>query len=122
MDGAHLSARLHCLKASEDLEHVLGLERRDKLSDLLDLSASYGCAGLRSLEALADEDYMGSFAGIAAYLISFGTKTEFPACVKIAEALETPEDPKAGSCCPTVDGVKEANERMTAMREPLSKA
>ena len=29
MDGAHLSAWMHCLTASEDLEHALGPEGRD---------------------------------------------------------------------------------------------
>ncbi len=40
----------------------------------------------------------------------------------IAKALETLEDPEAGPCCPTVDGVKEANEMLKALREPLSEA
>ena len=50
MDGAHLSAWLQCLTASEDLLHVLGPEGRSQLSDLLDLPPSYGGAGLQSLE------------------------------------------------------------------------
>ncbi len=46
MDGAHLSVRLHCLISSEDLENDMGAERRAGLSELLDLLASYGGAGL----------------------------------------------------------------------------
>jgi hypothetical protein len=52
MDGARLSAWLHCLTASEDLELDLGMECRSQLSDLLDLPPSYGGAGLQSLEDL----------------------------------------------------------------------
>ncbi len=69
MDGAHLSAWLHCLRASEDLEHVLGTEGKRQLSDLLDLPPSYGGAGLQSLEDSANEEFLGSFAAIAASLI-----------------------------------------------------
>jgi hypothetical protein len=46
-------------------------------------------------------------------------KTELPLYIRIVEALETPEDLEASSCCPTVDEVKEENERMEAVREPL---
>jgi len=46
MDGAHLSAWLHRLTASEDLEQALGTEGRSQLSDLLDLPPSYGGASL----------------------------------------------------------------------------
>ena len=48
MDGAHdLSAGLHCLIASEVMEHALGTEGMSLLSDLLDLPPSYGGAGLQ---------------------------------------------------------------------------
>ena len=46
MDGAHLSAWLHCLTASEGLEKDEGAERRVGLTELLELPASYGGAGL----------------------------------------------------------------------------
>ena len=46
MDGAHLSAWLHCLTASEDLENDLGSEGRGSLWEILDLPASYGGARL----------------------------------------------------------------------------
>ena len=36
-----------------------------------------------------DEEYLGSFAGIAAALIFFCKKNELPVYIKIAEALET---------------------------------
>ena len=62
MDEAHLSAWLHCLTASGDLENDLGMEKKVGLSDLLDLPASYGGAGLQSLALDANEECMGSFA------------------------------------------------------------
>ena len=71
MDGAHLSAWLHCLPASEVLEHALGPEGKSQLSDLLDLPPSYGGAGIQSLEDSADEKFLGSFAAIASALIFF---------------------------------------------------
>ena len=104
------------------MKHALGPEGRDQLSDLLNLPASYGGAGLQPLEASADEEFRRSFAGISASLISFFSKAELPAYIKIAEAQEKLEELEAGSCCPTVDGLKEVNERMAAMMEPLSKA
>ena len=55
MDGAYLFAWLHCLTASQDMEHALGTEGRSQLSDPLDLPPSYGGAGLQSLEDSADE-------------------------------------------------------------------
>jgi hypothetical protein len=82
--GAHLSAWLHCLTASEDLENDLGPEERGNNSELLDLPAPYGVTGLQSLEASADEEFLGSFAGIAAALISFCKNTELPVNIRIA--------------------------------------
>jgi hypothetical protein len=75
MDGAYLSAWLHCLTASDDLENDLSAESKEGLSALLDLPASYGGAGLQSLALVADEEFMGSFAGIAAALITFCRNT-----------------------------------------------
>jgi hypothetical protein len=46
MDGAHLSAWLHSLTASDDLENDKSAESREGLSVLLDLPASYGGAEL----------------------------------------------------------------------------
>jgi hypothetical protein len=74
MDGAHLSAWMHGLTASEDLEHALGTEGRDRFSDLFDLYASYGGAGLQLLKDSGDEEFLEFFAGIAASLISFRKK------------------------------------------------
>ena len=88
MDGAHLSTWLHCLTTSKDMEHAIGPEGRGDLSELLDLPASCGGAELQSLEASAGEEYLGSFAGIAATLVSFCSNTELPVYIKIAEALE----------------------------------
>ena len=121
MDGAHLSAWLHCLTASRDLENDLGMEKKAGLSYLLDLPESYGGAGLQSLALAANEEFMGSFAGIAAALISFCRNTELPAYIRIAEALEGTEGEGAvESECASVKGVKEAFERMEWLREPLS--
>jgi hypothetical protein len=62
---------------------------------------------------------LGSFAEIAASLISFCKKTEMTAYIRIAEAPETLDGLDAGFCCPTVDGLREAIERMAAVKEPL---
>jgi len=56
--------------------------------DWLDLPPSYGGIGLNSLASSADEDFLGSFAGIASSLIEFCRKTELPIYIGIAEALE----------------------------------
>ena len=110
MDEAHLwlSAWLHCLTASEELEQDMGPDGRGNLSELLYLPASYGGAGLQSLVASADEELLGSFARIAAALISFCMNTELPVYIRIAEAVERTKDPVACTGCPTTDGVKEA--------------
>ena len=71
MDGAHISAWLRYLTASEDLELALGPEGMSQISDLLDPPPSYGGVGLQSLEDSADEEFLGSFVAIAAALISF---------------------------------------------------
>ena len=120
MDGAHLWAWLHCLTASEDLEHALGPEGRSRLSDLLDLLPSYGVASLQSLEYSAEEEFIGSFAAIAASLITLCKKTEQHAYIRIAEALEALDDTEGGVSYPTLEGVKEAMTRTTTRREPLS--
>ena len=100
----------------------MGPEGRGNLSELLDLPAFYGGAGLQSQVASADEEFLGSFAGIAASLISFCRNTELPVYIKIAEALESTDNPDAGTGCATTNGVKEAYERMGELREPLSAA
>ena len=71
----------------------MGPEGRGNLSELLDLPASYGGAGLQSLVASADEEFLGSFAGIATALISFCRKTELPFYIMFAKALERTKDP-----------------------------
>jgi len=88
MNGTHLLAWLHCLTASEELKHAMGPEGRKQLSDLLDMLASYGGARLQSLEASADVEFRGSFAGIASAMISFYRKTEPLSYTRIAEVLE----------------------------------
>ena len=119
IDGAHLSASLHCLTASEVLKNDLGSEGRGNLLGLLDLSTFYGGAGLQSLVVAAEERFLGSFAGIAASLISFFKNTEMPVYIRIAEALEGTEDTDVDTGCATIEGVKEAYERTGWLREPL---
>ncbi len=121
MDGAHLSAWLHCLTASEDLELALGPEGRSHLSDILDLPPSYGGAGLQSLEDFADEEFLGSFAAIVVALISSCKKTEQRVYIRIAEALESLDDPeKEGTADPTLRGVMEVMSKTENLREPLT--
>ena len=88
MDASHLSTWLHCLTTLEDLEIDIGPEGRGNPSELLDLPASYGGAGLHSLVASADEEFLGSFAVVATALISFCRNTELPVYIRYAEALE----------------------------------
>jgi hypothetical protein len=45
-------------------------------------------AGLQSLVAASDEEFMGCFAGIASYLISLCKNTKIPIYIRIEEALE----------------------------------
>jgi hypothetical protein len=124
MDGAHLSAWLQYLTASEDLETDLGPEERGSILKLTDLPASYGGAGLHSFELSADEEFLGSFAGIATALISFCRNTELDVYIKIAEALERMDEPDldGGLECATIECVKGAYARMGELGEPLSEA
>ena len=78
--------------ASTDLEHALAPPALDQLSDLLDHPPAYGGIGLQSLERAADEELLGSFAGISASLITFCRRTELPVYIAIAEALESMGD------------------------------
>jgi hypothetical protein len=122
MANAHLSVWLHCLTASGELETDTDKERKDGLSELLDMPASYGRTGLQSLALAVDEEFVGSFAGIASALISFNRNTELPAyIIKIVEALEGTESEEAevGDCAIARE-VKEAYARMDGRRNPLS--
>ncbi len=66
----------------------MGPQARDRLAGLTDLPPAFGGMGLKSLEQSADEELLGSFAGIIASLISFCRSTELPVYIAIAEALE----------------------------------
>jgi hypothetical protein len=88
MDDAQISTWLHCLTASTDLENAIGPQTRDQLAGLADLPPAFGGIGLQSLERSADEEFLGSFAGISASLISFCRSTGLPVYFAIAEALE----------------------------------
>ncbi len=121
MDEAHFSAWLHCLSASDELESDMDLERKKELTELLDLPASYGGTGLQSLTLAADEEFVGSFAGIPSALIAFCRNTLIPAYIRIAEALEGTESEEADAGDSAIDReVKEAYARMEERRRPIS--
>jgi hypothetical protein len=63
-------------------------EVHHQLTDWLDLPPSYGGSGLISLARSADEELVGSFAGIVSSLNKFCRKTELPIYIGIAKALE----------------------------------
>jgi hypothetical protein len=77
-------------------------------------------AGLQSLVAAADEEYIGSFAEIASALISFYKNTELPVYIRIAIALEGTDDMDAATGCATIKGLKQAYERMGRLGDSLS--
>ncbi len=110
MDMAHVSTWLHCLTASPDLEHALGPTEWDTLNEWLDLPPSYGGSCLTSLDHSADEELLGSFAGIAASLIAFCRKTELPVYIAMAEVLEALGD--------GADALKEDNHPRRLIRVP----
>jgi hypothetical protein len=58
----------------------------------LDFTPSYGGAGLNYLCRSAHEELLGSFAAIAASLVSFCRKTELPVYLGIADAMEAMGD------------------------------
>ena len=101
MDGAHLSAYLHCLTSSEDLEHALGAHGRDQLASQLDLPAAYGGAGLQSMESLANEEFLFSFATISTSLIAFCRNADLQVYTRIAETLEALDNMEGNQSCPT---------------------
>ncbi len=84
------------------------------------MSASYGGAGLQSLKASADEEFLRSFARIVASLISFCKKTHLLVYIRIAEALESLEDPDARPRCSSVEGVREANDTLVRSGDGIS--
>ena len=74
------------------MENVIGPLAKDQLAGLIDLSPALGGIGLQSLERYADEELLGSFAGIYASLIAFLKSTELPVYIAIAEGLEGMDD------------------------------
>jgi hypothetical protein len=92
MDDAHVSTWLHCISASTNLEPAIGPPARDQLARSIDLPPTFGGIGLQSQERSADEELLGSFAGISASLISFCRSTELPVYITIAKALEGMDD------------------------------
>ena len=89
MDFAHLATWLLCLSVSPHLEKAMDPTNKDLLIVWLDLPPSNGGAGLNSLSRSADEEFLGSFTAIATSLISLCRKTELPAYIRIAKALES---------------------------------
>ena len=76
MDSANVATWLHCLTSSlYVMESAMDPTSKDILTNLLDLPPSYGGAGLNSLSRSVDEEFLGSFAAIAASLIPFCRKT-----------------------------------------------
>jgi len=92
MDSANVGTWLHYLTSSSVLETAIDDSSRDILTDWLELPPSYGGAGLNSLCRSSDEELLGSFAAIAASLITFCRKTELHVYLGIAEALEAMGD------------------------------
>jgi hypothetical protein len=90
-DSTHLSTCLHCLTASEDLEHALGPEGRDQLAKLLDLPAAYGGRVSSPLNPLQTKNSWNSLQGSLMHSSHFARKTELPLYIRIAEALESLE-------------------------------
>jgi hypothetical protein len=64
------------------------------LGDLLDLPPTYGGGCLHQLKKAADEEFLGSYAGITSSLIAFCRRTEQHAYIQIAEALEDMDPPR----------------------------
>ncbi len=120
MDGAHLSAWLHYLSSSEDLEHALGAHGRDQLAAQLDLPAAYGGAGLQSLESFVDEEFLGSFAAITTSLIAFCKNVELLVYTRIAQTLEALEETEGSQSCTTTKGIVEVYDTYAIRRVPLS--
>jgi hypothetical protein len=122
MDTSHLTTWLHCLPASGDLENDVEAPTREVLGGLLDLPPSYGGAGLHSLENDADEEFLGSYAGITSSLITFCRRTELPVYIRFVEALEDLDpleqaswsDHPVRTPCATISEVLEVAERSYA--------
>jgi hypothetical protein len=120
MDDAHVSTWLHCLTSSPDLNDALSSGEREQLAAWLDLPPSYGGCNFKSLYRSANEEFLGSFAAIAAFLIAFCRKTELPIYIDMADALESMgnegdmSDETADNPCEVLDVVKFAVERASS--------
>ena len=71
------------------------------------------------MEDSANEEFLGSSAAIASSLISFCRKTDQHVYIRIAETLESLDDPDGGVTYVTLEGVREAMNKTEALREPL---
>ena len=120
MDDAHVSTWLHCLTSSPDLNDAQSSGEREQLAAWLDLPPSYGGCNLNSLYRSAYEEFLGSFATIAASLIAFYRKTELPIYIAMADALESmgddgdTSDETVDNPCEVLEDVKSAAERASS--------
>ena len=124
---AHLSTWLHCLTSSPNLEHVRYPNKKEMLSDWLDLPYSYGVADMKSISRSANIKFLGLFAAIASFLISFCRKTYLSVYIRIAEAVEaladtveTVEDEVQPNSAPMMTAIRNAAERDEVALSPLS--
>jgi hypothetical protein len=106
----------------------MDITRKEILATWLDLPPSYGGMGLNSLTRSGDDEFLGSFAAIAASHISFCRKTELEVYIRIAEALEdlgeTPEQLEDnlqspnGHQCDTLATIRTVTERASISMSP----
>ena len=86
----------------------------------LDLPPSYGGCSLNSHSRSADEEFLGSFAAIAASLIALCRKTRLSIYIRSAEALESlgdevdPEDETVEKPCEIIEAVRAATDRASS--------
>ena len=71
------------------------------------------------MEDSANDEFLGSSAAIASSLISYCRKTDQHVYIRIAETLESLDDPDGGVTYVTLEGVREAMNKTEALREPL---
>ncbi len=91
----------------------------------MDLSPSYGGSDLNSLARSANEEFLGSVAGIVTSLIAFCRKTELPVYIRFAmtledvrnasDLLEEDNPPSMPNSCASLTAVQEAATRAASV-------
>jgi hypothetical protein len=126
MYDAHVFTWVQCLTASLDVGDALTSGEREQLAAWLDLPPSYGGCNMNSLSRSADEEFMGSFAGIAASLIAFCRKTELPIYIRMVEALESlgdevdTDDETGEKPCEILEAIRAAaNRALSALSQTI---